>query len=177
MPEGAADSSPDITVGRIGPPRGVRGHLFVQPMTDTPEERFAAGSVLRTEPAEAGPLTVAEMSTAGGKLVIHFDGVQDRAGAQALRGVRLVIAPADRGPIEDPDEFYDTDLVGLSARSVTGTDLGAVREVLHAGGANYLVLDVAGVERLIPFVAALVPTVDVAAGFVEIDPPDGLFDL
>jgi 16S rRNA processing protein RimM len=171
------DVDTDITVGRIGPARGVRGHLFVQPMTDTPEERFQAGSVLRTEPAEAGPLTVAEMSMSGGKLVILFEGVESRVEAEALRGTRLVIASDERPPIEDPDEFYDTDLLGLSARTVTGTDLGPVREVLHAGGADYLVLNVDGVERLVPFVSAMVPTVDVAGGFVEIDPPEGLFDL
>jgi 16S rRNA processing protein RimM len=170
-------SDDDLTVGRIGPARGVKGHVFVQPMTDTPEERFAAGSVLRTEPAEAGPLTVAEMSMSGGKLVVHFEGVTDRGEAVALRGIRLVIAPHERAPIDDPDEFYDTDLVGLAVRTVTGTELGAVREVLHAGGADYLVLDVDGLERLVPFVSAVVPTVDVAAGYVEIDPPDGLFEL
>lgn len=171
------DSKADITVGRIGPARGVRGHLFVQPMTDSPQERFASGAVLRTEPAEVGPLTVAEMSMSGGKLVVLFEGVRSRAEGEALRGTLLVIGADERAPIEDPDEFYDTDLVGLSARTVTGTDLGAVREVLHAGGADYLVVSVGGVERLVPFVSAVVPSVDVAAGFVEIDPPEGLFDL
>ncbi|MGH8963587.1 MAG: ribosome maturation factor RimM [Jatrophihabitantaceae bacterium] len=164
-------------MGRIGPPRGVRGQVFVQPMTDTPQERFAAGTVLRTDPAGSGPLTVAEMSMSGGKLVVLFDGVGSRSEAQALRGTSLVIAPGERAPIEDPDEFYDTDLVGLTARSVRGADLGPVREVLHAGGADYLVLEVDGVERLVPFVSAVVPTVDLAGRFVEIDPPDGLFDL
>jgi 16S rRNA processing protein RimM len=55
--------------------------------------------------------------------------------------------------------------------------LGPVREVLHAGTSDYLVLDVDGVERLVPFVAAIVPTVDVSGGFLEIDPPEGLFEL
>jgi len=59
----------DITVGRIGPPRGVRGELFVQPWTDDPDERFAAGSVLATDPVGAGPLTVVSASQAGGRLV------------------------------------------------------------------------------------------------------------
>ncbi|MEO8887714.1 MAG: ribosome maturation factor RimM [Jatrophihabitantaceae bacterium] len=167
----------EVTVGRIGPPRGVRGHLFVLPMTDTPQERFAVGSVLRTEPAAAGPLTVVEMSMSGGKLVVLFAGVESRAEGEALRGTHLVIGSGERPPIEDPDEFYDTDLVGLAARTVTGTVLGPVREVVHAGGADYLVLEVDGVERLVPFVSAMVPTVDLAGGFVEIDPPEGLFDL
>ena len=52
-----------------------------------------------------------------------------------------------------------------------------VREVLHAGGADYLVLDIDGREQLVPFVRAIVPTVDLAGGRVLIDPPDGLFEL
>lgn len=173
----AEDLGDLIAVGRVGPARGVRGDVFVEPWTDTPAERFAPGAVLRTDPASAGPLTVEASSSAGGKLVVRFEGVADRAGAEALRGTQLLIPAAEREPIADPDEFYDTDLVGLTARTVDGSDLGAVTDVLHAGAASYLVVHVAGRDRLVPFVAAIVPTVDVAAGLVVIDPPEGLFDL
>jgi 16S rRNA processing protein RimM len=166
----------DIVVGRIGPARGVKGDVFVEPWTDAPEERFAPGTALRTNPPAAGPLTVESSSTAGGKLVVRFAGVADRPGAQALRGIQLVIGAAERPALDDPDEFYDTDLIGLAARTLDGTELGPVKDVVHAGGVSYLVLD-DGRERLVPFVTAVVPTVDVAAGFVLIDAPDGLFDL
>jgi 16S rRNA processing protein RimM len=166
-----------LTIGRIGKPRGVRGDVFVAPWTDDPEERYAVGSVLRTSPPERGPLTVTAMSMASGKLVVHFDGHDSREAAEQLRGLELVIDAGERPPLEDPDDFYDTELVGLAARTVAGVELGSVREVLHAGAADYLVLEVDGVERLVPFVTAIVPTVDVAGGFVEIDPPEGLFDL
>lgn len=173
----AADPGELVAVGRIGPARGVRGDLFVEPWTDTPDERFAPGTRLRTEPAEAGPLTVEAASTAGGKLVVRFAGVADRVAAEALRGIRLLVPAADRAPLDDPDEFYDTDLVGLRAREVGGGELGPVVDVVHAAGASYLVLDLSGRECLVPFVAAVVPTVDVAAGLVLVDPPEGLFDL
>ncbi|MGH8862591.1 MAG: ribosome maturation factor RimM, partial [Jatrophihabitantaceae bacterium] len=166
-----------IAVGRIGRPRGVHGATFVEPWTDDPDERFAAGTVLVTEPAAAGPLTVATSSTAGGKLVVHFERIADRGAAEALRGVRLLVAAEERPPLDDPDDFYDTDLMGLAARTVDGAGLGTVRDVLHAGGADYLVLDVGGAEKLVPFVRAIVPTVDLAAGHVLIDPPEGLFEL
>jgi 16S rRNA processing protein RimM len=167
----------NIAVGRIGPARGVRGEVFVEPWTDAPDERFAVGAVLRTDRAEVGPLTVDASSTAGGKLVVRFAGVDDRVAAEALRGVQLYIDAADRPPLDDPDEFYDSELVGLTARGVDGAELGAVRDVVHAGGASYLVVATGGHERLVPFVAAIVPTVDVAGGYVLIDPPDGLFEL
>jgi 16S rRNA processing protein RimM len=173
-----ADEPDDlIAVGRIGPARGVRGDLFVEPFTDDPENRFAVGSVLRTEPTDAGPLTVESLNLSGARMVLRFAGVIDRPGAEALRGVRLVIPASARPPIEDPDEFYASDLVGLAARTPAGADLGAVRDVIDIAGADYLVLDVDGVERLVPFVAPVVPTVDIAGGRVVIDPPDGLFDL
>jgi 16S rRNA processing protein RimM len=152
----------------------VHGENFVEPWTDDPGDRFAAGSVLQSE---VGPLTVAAMSDSGGRLVVRFDGVEDRDAAEALRGVQLLIAAASRPQLADPDDFYDTDLVGLAAQTVTGAKLGPVRDVLHAGGADYLVVDVAGQERLVPFVRAIVTAVDITAGVVVIDPPDGLFEL
>lgn len=176
---GPAETGPDdlIVVGRVGPARGVRGHVFVEPWTDAPDERFAPGAVLQTDPASAGPLTVESASTASGKLVVQFAGASDRAAAEALRGTRLLIAAGARPPLDDPDEFYDSDLVGLVVRTVHGDDLGPVADVVHAGGASYLVVRTDGRERLIPFVAAIVAAVDVAARRVVVDPPDGLLDL
>lgn len=167
----------DIAIGRIGPARGVRGDVFVEPWTDDPDTRFAVGVALRTDPESAGPLTVVSANAASGKLVLRFEGVDDRAAAEALRGVVLVIAAGERPEIDDPDEFYATDLIGLTAETVDGTELGAVRDVIDVAGADYLVLDVAGQERLVPFVAAIVPTVDIEGGRVVIDPPNGLFEL
>ena len=166
-----------LTVGRVGPARGIRGDLFVEPFTDDPEGRFAVGSVLQTEPAEAGPLTVEKLDLSGSRMVLRFAGVDDRSAAEALRGVELVVAAGERPPIDDPDEFYASDLVGLAARLPDGSDLGPVADVIDIAGADYLVVDLAGTEKLVPFVAAVVPTVDIAGGFVVIDPPDGLFEL
>jgi 16S rRNA processing protein RimM len=166
-----------IAVGRIGKPRGVRGETFVEPWTDDPDDRFAVGTVLTTDPAAAGPLTVASAAQAGGRLVVRFDGVEDRAAAEGLRGVRLVIAAASRPRLDDPDDFYDTDLIGLTARTPAGAPLGDINDVLHAGGADYLLLSRDGREHMVPFVAAIVPTVDIEGGFVVIDSPEGLWDL
>jgi len=166
-----------MVVGRIGKARGIKGHAFVMPFTDDPEVRFAVGSVLQTEPAAAGPLSVASFSMASGKLVLSFDGVEDRTAIEALRGVELVIAREARPALDDPDDFYTSDLIGLIARTVDGVDVGTVADVIDIAGADYLVLDVDGSEKLVPFVRAIVPSVDIAGGFVELDPPDGLFDL
>ena len=163
-----------VAIGRVGPPRGVRGDVFVQPWTDDPDTRFGAGTQLRTA---TGELTVESSSTAGGKLVVHFVGVDDRDAAQALRGTELLIPAAARPLIEDPDEYYASDLIGCAAVEPSGAPLGPITDVVDIAGADYLVLNVDGRERLVPFVAAIVPDVDLAAGRVVVDPPEGLFDL
>ena len=163
-----------VVVGRIGPPNGVQGAVVVQPFTDDPDERFAPGAVLQTS---GEPLTVEASRWQGKRLVVQFDGVADRPGAERLRGIELQVDASTRPALDDPDDFYDTDLVGLSVSTVDGRALGPVRDVVHSPAADYLVVKVDGHEHLVPFVAAVVPTVDVAGGRVVIDPPEGLFDL
>lgn len=166
-----------VAVGRIGPPHGLRGAVFVQPWTDDPADRFAVGARLDTNPRSAGPLVVAGRRDHSGRLVVQFDGVTDRPGATALRGVVLLVPAHTRPPLTDPDDFYDTDLLGLQASTADGRTLGPVTDVLHGPGGDYLAVQVAGRERLIPFVAAIVPEVDLSAGTVRVDPPEGLLDL
>jgi 16S rRNA processing protein RimM len=166
-----------VAVGRVGKAHGIRGDAFVEPWTDAPDERFAPGTRLTTEPAERGPLTVESARDHSGKLVVHFVGLDDRNAVEALRGTLLLVPAAARPPIEDPDEFYDTDLIGLDVRTVTGRQLGPVTDVLHSPAGSLLAIDVAGREVLVPFRAEFVPTVDIAGGIAEIDPPDGLLEL
>jgi 16S rRNA processing protein RimM len=167
-----------LVVGRVGRPQGVRGEVTVEVRTDDPESRFAPGSVLLTEPAERGPLTVAGMRPRPGGVVLSFAGVTGRAAAEALRGTVLLVDSARLPAIEDPDEFYDHQLVGLTAVDEAGATLGTVAAVVHAPASDLLV--VRGEddrEHLVPFVRDLVPTVDVAAGRVVLTPPEGLFEL
>jgi len=166
-----------VAVGRVGKAHGVRGDVFVEPWTDMPEERFVEAAVFATEPTDRGPLTVVSARDHSGKLVVHFAGLDDRNAVESIRGAVLVMAAADRPPIDDPDEFYDSDLVGLSVRTVDGRNLGPVSEVLHSPGNSLLAVDVGGREVLVPFLKRFVPIVDLAAGVIEIDPPDGLLEL
>lgn len=168
-----------LVVGRIGRPHGIRGELTVQVHTDDPDSRFAAGSVLATEPAARGPLTVSSVRWHSGRLLVGFDGYADRTSAEDLRGTLLVMDSAEVGPGGDPDEFNDYELIGLDVATVAGEPVGAVADVLHQGQ-DLLVIRPArpGAEEiLVPFVAALVPEVDVKAGRLVIDPPPGLLDL
>jgi 16S rRNA processing protein RimM len=163
-----------VVVGRVGPPHGVHGAVVVQPFTDAPDERFAPGCILS---AGDETLTVAVSRWQGNRLIVQFAGISDRDAASALRGTELLVPAGSRPALDDPDDFYDTELIGLAASTVDGTPLGPVRDVVHGPAGDYLVVEVAGRERLVPFVAAMVPSVDVAGGRVVIDPPEGLLDL
>ena len=168
----------DLVVGRVGRPHGVRGEVTVELHTDDPDARFAPGSSLRTDPASRGPLTVLEARPRSGGLVVAFDGVQDRAGAEAIRGTTLVVDSAELPDLDVPDEWYDHQLVGLAAVDPAGTPLGTVTDVVHSPASDLLVLRAGdGREHLVPFVRELVPSVDVPGGRVVVDPPEGLLDL
>jgi 16S rRNA processing protein RimM len=165
-----------VTVGRIGRPHGIRGDVVVGVRTDEPELRFAKGSRLDTDPADLGPLTVAGSKWHSGELLIRFEGISDRDEAAELRGTWLTVDSATIAPPEDPDVFRDTDLVGLSVRTVGGTQVGTVHDVLHSGQDVLVIKSAAGHEIMVPFVKPLVPEVDIPGGILTIDPPEGLLD-
>jgi 16S rRNA processing protein RimM len=172
------NSSPDtVVVGRIGRPHGVRGEVTVDVRTDDPGLRFVPGAVLRTDPPERGPITIAGVHWHSGTLLLRLEGVDSREAAEAVRNTELLVAVADLPEIEDPDSYYDHQLVGLTARMPDGSVLGEVSMVRHEAQDLLVVRRSEGGEVLIPFVSAIVPTVDLAGGFVVVDPPEGLLEL
>jgi 16S rRNA processing protein RimM len=170
--------SPDtVVVGRIGRPHGVRGEVTVEVRTDDPDLRFVPGAVLRTDPAERGPITIAGVHWHSGTLLLRLEGVDSREAAEAVRNTELLVDVADLPEIEDPDSYYDHQLVGLTARMPDGTVLGEVTVVRHEAQDLLVVRRPEGGDVLIPFVSAIVPTVDLDGGFVVVDPPEGLLEL
>jgi 16S rRNA processing protein RimM len=168
----------EVVVGRIGKPHGVRGEVAVEIRTDDPDGRFADGAVLATDPPERGPLVVQQSRPHAGRLLVLFDGVADRTAAAALRGTLLTVDTSGDPPLDDPDEFYDHQLIGLAVETAGGEVVGEVVDVLHPPGPDLLVVRrPAGDEALIPFVADMVPSVDLASRRVVVDPPRGLLDL
>jgi 16S rRNA processing protein RimM len=171
-----------VVVGRIGRPHGVRGLATVEVRTDDPDLRFAPGAVLLTDPPERGPLTVVDKRWHSGTLLLQLSGPSGEAydvreAVDQLRNTLLLVPIADLPEIEEPDSFYDHQLVGLTARMPDESVLGEVVAVRHEAQDLLVVRRAEGGEALIPFVAAIVPTVDVAGGFLVVDPPEGLLDL
>ena len=162
-----------LVVATIGRAHGLRGDVAVALRTDTPEVRFAVGTVLQTDPLDAGPLTVARTRSLGDRWFLGFDDVTDRTAAEALRGVDLVVEAEDSA--DDEDAWYPHELAGLRAELPDGTVVGEVVGLEPLPAHDALVIrEPSGTRTLVPFVRAIVPVVDVAGGRVVLDPPDGL---
>jgi 16S rRNA processing protein RimM len=173
-----------VIVGRVGRPHGIRGEVVVGVRTDEPDLRFAVGASLDAGPTADGQTPPTQILRVDGKrwhsgqLLIAFAGITDRAAAGELTGSWLSVDSSQLPPPPDPDEFRDHELIGLSVRTSAGQAVGVVTDVLHHGQDLLVVRRAAdqGEEYLIPFVKAIVPEVDVAAGVLVVDPPPGLLD-
>lgn len=167
-----------LVVGRIGKAQGLKGEVTVELRTDDPDQRFARGAVLLTEPAARGPLTVDRFRMQGQRMILGFAGIEDRTKAEGLRNTLLVAEVDPDEMSEDPDEFYDHQLVGLRVMTVDGRPVGIVREMIHLPAQDlFAVRRADGREVLIPFVAEFVPEVDLKSRTVRVDPPPGLLEL
>lgn len=168
-----------MVVGRVGKPHGIRGEVTVELRTDEPERRFAVGASLRAErpggsPAPWSSLSVSSTRWHQSRLLVRFDELTDRTVAESARGLLLhATVPADESP-DDPDEFYDHQLVGLAAVDLDGHVLGEVTEVVHGAQDLLQIRTPDGRDTLVPFVVALVPEVDLAAGRVVVADRPGL---
>lgn len=167
-----------LVVGRIGRAHGIRGQVTVEVRTDDPELRFAVGTSLITDPVERGPLVVRDMRDHSGRLLLAFEGVHDRNGSEALRNTMLVAFVDPSETPDDPEEFYDHQLIGLKVVDESGTVIGKIADLLHLPSQDVLAVKRPGAsELLIPFIKQFVPVVDVAGGRVVVTPPEGLLDL
>ena len=162
----------EVLVGRIGRAHGLRGDVFVEVRTDEPERRFAVNTRFDTS---AGGLTVEATRWHSRRLLVRFAEVSDRTAAEVLGGVELPLKVLTDERPGDPEEFYDHQLVGLSACTPEGDPIGQVTEVLHLPAQDLLAVQTAsGQVGLIPFVRDMVPVVDLEARRLTVTDAVGL---
>lgn len=165
----------DVTVGRLGRAHGIRGDIAVDVRTDEPARRFRPGARLRL--VKAGREVIVEsVRWNRGKLLISLKGYPDRTAVEALTGELLEARVPKAEQPSEPEEYFDRQLVGLAVLRADGRPAGTVTEVLHLPAQDVLSIDVDGQERLVPFVAALVPEVDLAAGHLRLAKVAGLLE-
>ena len=161
----------ELTVARVGKAHGLRGEVALDLRTDDPEERLAVGERLETRPAAAGPQPAATERVHQRRRLVGCEGVRDRTGAEALRGVELVV---EAEASDEEDAWYPHELAGLRAEGTDGRVLGRLEGLEHLPAHDVLVLrEPDGARTLVPFVRQIVPVVDVAGGRGARDPPGG----
>lgn len=169
-----------VCVGAIAAAHGIKGEVKIKTFTEDPLSVGAYGPV--SDETGARQYRLSHLRAPGGAagdsvVIARLDGIADRNGAEALRGLRLYV-PRAALPEAAAGEYYHHDLIGLAAVLVSGEKLGSVRAVLNFGAGDLLEIapDETGETLVVPFSDAVVPVVDVKAGRVVIDPPDGLLD-
>ncbi len=168
------EAAPRICVGIVTGAQGVRGAVRIKSFTATPEDVAAYGPV--ADETGAREFTLRPVGRAKGVVIATITGIVDRDAAERLKGARLYVA-RDRLPPAPEDEYYHADLIGLAVVLRDGTVLGRVRAVHEYGAGDSLeVAREDGRTVMVPFTRAVVPEVDLAAGRLVIDPPDGLLE-
>jgi 16S rRNA processing protein RimM len=165
---------PRVRVAQIGAPHGVRGEVRFRIFTEDPM------AVLRYGPLESEDgrqrFEIESLRPAKQMFVARLKGVGDRTAAERLTNLALYIA-RDRLPPPEDGEFYHADLIGLTAYDRQGGAVGTVSAVHNFGAGDLLEIARDGGDSvMLPFTTAAVPAVDVAAGRIVVDPPEGTFD-
>jgi 16S rRNA processing protein RimM len=168
-----------LRVGRLTKAHGLKGALKLELYTDDPERRFVPGAEFSLQVPDSSPwhgkrLTLRELRWYNGHPVGFFEGVDDRTAAERLVKAILWVEHVDEEAPE-PDAWYDHQLVGLAVIR-DGERIGEVAHVDHLPAQDLLIVRSKGREVMVPFVSAIVPEVDLAAGTLTVTPPAGLFE-
>jgi 16S rRNA processing protein RimM len=170
----------ELRIGRLTKAHGLKGALKIELYTDEPEKRFVPGAVFTLQVPTASKwhgktLELRELRWYNGHAVGFFEGVDDRSEAETLTKAILWVSQDVKELPTEEDAWYDHQLVGLDALR-DGVSVGRVARVDHLPAQDLLAIATAGGEVLVPFVKAIVPEVDLAAGTVTLTPPPGLFE-
>ncbi len=162
-----------ICVGAVAGAFGVRGEVRLKSFCAVPEDIAGYGALTSEDGQKSFTLRLTGQIKNG--LSARLSGVATKEQADALRGLRL-FAPRSALPSLPDDEFYHADLLGLEVVDTGGAVIGTLRSVLNHGAGDLLEVHGPGLKDpvLVPFTRAIVPTVDLAARRIVIDPPDGL---
>jgi 16S rRNA processing protein RimM len=172
-----------LVVGHLNKAHGTKGELFVWPLTDHPEGTFAPGVVLylgdqsgnRPDPGRQA-ITVESVRPFRRGYLVRFQGIADRDAAELIRDRYLLRPMEEIEPTEDGEVFYHQ-LLGLTVRTVNGQEVGEIVEVYELRPAD--LLEVRGPEgtHYLPFLDSIVQEVDLEAGVMIVNPPEGLLEL
>jgi 16S rRNA processing protein RimM len=167
-----------MVVARVARTRGLRGEVLADLYTDFPERFEGLEQIMAIAPdGSSRSLQIEEHWFHGNRIVFKFAGYDSIDAAKDLAGYQLAVPASER--IELPeDHFYEWELAGCRIEALDGKVIGQVREVMHTGGVEILVVaGNEGREFLIPMAHDICVEIDIEAKLIRVDPPEGLLDL
>ncbi|WP_374204645.1 ribosome maturation factor RimM [Rathayibacter sp. VKM Ac-2929] len=175
-----AAGTTQLRVARLTKAHGLKGAIKLELYTDEPDKRFTPGAsftlqVPRTSEWHGKKLELVELRWYNSHPVAFFKGIADRDAAETLLKAILWIDEEVQTEPGDDDSWYDYQLVGMSVVR-DGREVGTVRRVDHFPAQDLLIVGTPSGEVMVPFVNAIVPSVDPVAGVVTVTPPIGLFE-
>jgi len=166
-----------VAIARIAKPRGLRGEVVADVLTDFPERFENLEEVFLLKPnKERLSLKIEEAWFQNDRVVLKFAGFDTIEKAETLRDCEVCVAESDAVELAE-DEVYEWKLIGCAVETIDGKKLGTVSEILRTGATDVLIIAGAEKEYLIPFAEAICVEVDVDRKLIRVDPPDGLLDF
>ena len=166
-----------VAVARVAKPRGLKGEVMADILTDFPERFDSLETVTAVMPdASRTELTIEDHWFQSGRIVLKFAGVDSIETAGNLRNAEICVGEDEAVELEH-GEYFDWDLVGCSVETVNGEPLGTISELMRPGGTELLVVKGGQKDYLIPFAEAICVEVDIDNKLIKIDPPDGLLEF
>ncbi|MBC7899944.1 MAG: 16S rRNA processing protein RimM [Saprospiraceae bacterium] len=165
-----------VAIARISKPRGLRGEVVADVLTDFPERFETSPHVIGLTASGRTELKIEKFFFQKGRIVLKFAGFDSIEAAEILRNVEICIPETEVADLNE-DEFFDWQLEGCEVETVGGEKLGSVLELLRTGGTEVLVVKGSDKEYLIPFAEAICVEVDIENKRIRIDPPEGLLEF
>ena len=172
-----AGASELVVVARAVRPRGLKGEIVAELLTDFPERFEEIEELVAVSPGgERSTKRLEDYWFQNDRVILKFAGYDDVETAKQLVGFEFAVPESERVPLPE-DHYYDWELEGCTV-NIGDESIGQVSSVLKTGGAEILVVtDQSGKERLIPLADSIVVAVDAAKKMIVVDPPEGLLDL
>ena len=170
-------SSELVVIARAVKPRGLKGEIVAELLTDFPERFEDIDELVLVSPqGERSTKRLEDYWFQNDRVVLKLSGYDDVDTAKELVGFQFAVPESERVPLP-ADHYYDWELEGCTVK-VGDDSIGQVNAVLRTGGAEILVVtDTSGKERLIPLADSIVVEIDPERKTIVVDPPEGLLDL
>ncbi len=165
-----------VSIARIARPRGTKGEVVADLLTDFPErfEELKLVSAMMPD-ASRRQLTIEDHWLQSGRIVLKFAGVDSIEAAEQLRDSEICV-PQNEAVELGRDEYFDWQLVGCRVELISGDTIGNVSDIMRTGGGEILVV-MGSKEFLIPFVGSICVEVDIDDKVIKVDPPEGLLEF